>query len=106
MHAIHEVATITSKGQITLPTPIRQALGVGYGGKVAFELQGTQVIVSRADEAPHEDPAIASFLALLERDICRSQKLGTLPDDLVHAMLSTLTQPVDLGVDIEGTVAL
>ena len=38
MPAIHEVATITSKGQITLPKPIRQALGVDYGGKVAFEL--------------------------------------------------------------------
>ena len=106
MPAIHEVATITSKGQITLPKPIRQALGVDYGGKVTFELQGTQVIVSRADEAPHEDPAIASFLALLERDICTGQHLGTLPDELMHAMLSTLTQPVDLSVDIEGDVAL
>ncbi|MDO8263728.1 MAG: AbrB/MazE/SpoVT family DNA-binding domain-containing protein, partial [Gallionella sp.] len=27
MLAVHEVATITSKGQITLPKPIRQALG-------------------------------------------------------------------------------
>jgi antitoxin PrlF len=35
MPAIHEVATITAKGQITLPKPIRQALGVDYGGKVA-----------------------------------------------------------------------
>ena len=32
MSVIHEVATITSKGQITLPKPIRQALGVDYGG--------------------------------------------------------------------------
>ena len=31
MPDIHEVATITSKGQITLPKPIRQALGVDYG---------------------------------------------------------------------------
>ena len=40
MPAIHEVATITSKGQITLPKPIRQALGVDVGGKVAFDLTG------------------------------------------------------------------
>ena len=39
MPAIHVVATITSKGQITLPKPIRQALGVDYGGKVAFDLR-------------------------------------------------------------------
>jgi antitoxin PrlF len=40
MPSIHAVATITSKGQITLPKPIRQALGVGVGGKVAFDLRG------------------------------------------------------------------
>jgi antitoxin PrlF len=106
MPAIHEVATITSKGQITLPKPIRQALGVDYGGKVAFELLGSQVVVSRAEETPHEDPAIASFLALLEKDIRTGQHLCALPDDLVQAMLTTLTQPVDLDANIEGDVAL
>ncbi|MCX7232027.1 MAG: AbrB/MazE/SpoVT family DNA-binding domain-containing protein, partial [Burkholderiales bacterium] len=41
MSGVHEVATLTSKGQITLPKPIRQALGVDFGGKVAFDLRGT-----------------------------------------------------------------
>ena len=31
MLTLHEVATLTAKGQITLPKPIRQALGVDYG---------------------------------------------------------------------------
>jgi antitoxin PrlF len=106
MPAIHQVATITSKGQITLPKPIRQALGVDYGGKVAFELRGSQVVVSRVEKTPHEDPAIASFLTLLEKDIRTGQHLCALPDDLVQAMLTTLTQPVDLEADIEGDVAL
>ena len=106
MAAIHEVATITSKGQITLPKPIRQALGVDYGGKVAFDLRGSQVIVTRADESPHEDPAIGAFLALLEADIRSGQHLCSLPDDLVQAMRATLTQAVDLDADIEGDVAL
>lgn len=106
MPAIHEVATITSKGQITLPKPIRQALGVDYGGKVAFDLQGSQVIVTRADEASHEDPAIASLLALLEKDIRTGQHLCNLPDGLVQAMKAAATLPVDLDADIEGNVAL
>jgi len=106
MSAIHEVATITSKGQITLPKPIRQVLGVDYGGKVAFDLQGSQVIVTRAEESSHEDPAIGSFLALLEKDIRSGQNLCTLPDELVRAMLATLTQPVDPGPDIQGDVVL
>lgn len=106
MPAIREVATITSKGQITLPKPIRQALGVDYGGKVAFNLQGSQVIVTRADEEAHEDPAIGSFLALLEKDIRTGQHLCALPDSLVQAMLAALTHPVDLDAKIEGDVAL
>ena len=66
MPAIHEVATLTSKGQITLPKPIRQALGVDVGGKVAFELLGDRVVVTRVEEEPHEDPAIGRFLLLLQ----------------------------------------
>jgi antitoxin PrlF len=106
MTAIHEVATITTKGQITLPKPIRQALGVDYGGKVAFDLRGSQVIVTRADELPHEDPAIGSFLSLLESDIRSGKHLCNLPDDLMQAMLVTLKQPVDLAADIQGDVDL
>ncbi|WVN42070.1 type II toxin-antitoxin system PrlF family antitoxin [beta proteobacterium MWH-UniP1] len=106
MPAIEEVATITSKGQITLPKAIRQALGVDYGGKVAFALQGSRVIVTRAQDSAHEDPAIGSFLALLESDIRAGKRVTTLPDDLVNAMLATLKQPADLTSEIEGDVAL
>ncbi len=109
MPAIHEVATITSKGQITLPKPIRQALGVSVGGKVAFELRGSQVVVTRAETLPHNDPAIGSFLALLEADIQNGRHVNTLPNALVQAMLATLEQsvkPVDLAADIDGDVAL
>ncbi len=95
MAAIREVATITSKGQITLPKTIRQALAVGYGDKVAFDLHGSQVIISRADETPHEDPAIGAFMALLEADIRSGQHLCSLPNELVQAMLATLKKPAD-----------
>jgi antitoxin PrlF len=106
MPAIHAVATMTSKGQITLPKTIRQALGVDYGGRVAFDLRGSQVIMTRAEDAVHEDPAIGSFLALLETDIRNGRNLSSLPDDLVQAMLATLTQPADLAAEMEGDVAL
>lgn len=48
---------------------IRQALGVGSGGKVAFDFTGDSVIVTRVTDEPHEDNAIRSFLALQEKDI-------------------------------------
>jgi antitoxin PrlF len=106
MPSIHEVATITAKGQITLPKPIRQALGVDYGGKVAFDLRGSQVIVTRAEDPRHEDPAIESFLGLLETDIRNGRHVASLPEDLVQAMLATLPKAVDTTANIEGDVSL
>ncbi len=103
--SIHEQATLTSKGQITLPKAIRQVLGVATGGKVLFELRGGEVIVTRAD-AEHEDPAIGAFLRVLEQDIRQGKHVGKLPDDLAQAMLANLGQPADLGEDIEGEVTL
>ena len=103
--SIYEQATLTSKGQITLPKAIRQALGVTTGGKVSFELRGSEVIVTRAD-AEHEDPAIGAFLHVLEQDIRQGKHVGNLPDDLAQAMLANLGHPVDLDENIEGEVAL
>jgi len=57
MPAIHEIATRTSKGQVTLPKSIRQLLGIGTGGKIAFDVRGGEIVVSRV-ETTHEDPAI------------------------------------------------
>ena len=105
MPSIHEQATLTSKGQITLPKAIRQALGVTTGGKVSFELRGSEVIVTRAD-AEHEDPAIGAFLGVLEQDIREGRHMGNLPEDLARAMLANLEHPIGQHEDIEGEVAL
>lgn len=106
MAAIHEVATITSKGQITLPKPIRQALGVDVGSKVAFDFTDDRVIVTRVIDESHEDPAIGSFLALLEKDLQTGRHITTLPDDLARSMIAGLGKQVDLDEDIQGDVAL
>jgi antitoxin PrlF len=106
MPDIHEVATVTSKGQITLPKPIRQALGIDAGSKVAFDLsEDGRVTVSRAD-AGHEDPAILAFLALLARDIQSGRNVRGLPDDLARAMLEQLGPAVSLDEEIEGDVVI
>lgn len=105
MPNIQEQATLTSKGQITLPKAIRQALGVTTGGKVSFELRGSEVIVTRAN-VEHEDPAIGAFLGLLEQDIRQGKCVGRLPDDLAQAMLANLGHPMNLDEEIEGEVVL
>jgi len=44
-----EIATVTSRGQITLPAPVRRKLGVQTGGKVAFVEQDGHYIVENVN---------------------------------------------------------
>lgn len=103
MPAIHEVATLTSKGQVTLPKSIRQALGVEAGSKLVFELRGGEVVVTRTD-AEHQDPAIAAFLTLLAGDIEAGRNVRGLPEDLARTMLEHAGHKVDLGDDFDEDV--
>ncbi|MFO7787915.1 MAG: type II toxin-antitoxin system PrlF family antitoxin [Halospina sp.] len=106
MASIREKATLTSKGQITLPRSIRQALGVTTGGKIEFELRGDDIVVTRASTG-HEDPAIGAFLSLLETDIRGGQNIGPLPENLVRAMEASLDAPSNhADEEIEGEVDL
>ncbi len=107
MSPVEEVCTITAKGQTTVPKIIRQALGVSYGGRIAFRIVGGAVSVHAVDE-PHADPALAPFLALLERDIAaRPAALVPLTPELA-ARITAATEgiEVDLEASIEGEVAL
>jgi antitoxin PrlF len=106
MPAIRKLSTVTAEGQITLPKPIRQALGLDFGDKVAFDLHDSKVMVTRAESPEHEDPAIGHFLALLETDIRNGRHLSSLPDDLLESMLATLSKPVDLEANIDADVTL
>ena len=106
MSIIHEIATMTAKGQITLPKTIRQALGVNVGAKVAFELhEDGQIGVSRAD-TEHEDPAIAAFLHLLDGDIRAGRHVRAIPDDLAQDMLEHAQREAGPDEDIDGDVNL
>lgn len=105
MGTIRQVASVTSKGQITLPKSVRQLLGVESGDKIAFDVLGTQVVVSRADAEPHADPAISGFLALLEQDIRSGKRVGAVPQGLARSMAAAAKiTPTD--EEIEGDVAL
>ncbi|MDR2240007.1 MAG: type II toxin-antitoxin system PrlF family antitoxin [Zoogloeaceae bacterium] len=104
-HAIHEVATLTSKGQVTLPKSIRQALRLDMGGKIAFDMRDGEIVVTRV-EADHEDPAIGAFLNLLARDIEAGRNIRGLPENLARAMLEHAGDAANPREDIDGDVTL
>jgi antitoxin PrlF len=104
---LEEISTITAKGQTTIPKSVRQALGVDYGGKVAFRVDEHGVSVRRAD-AEHEDPAIDSFLTFLAEDIKnRPEALIALSPALAER-IAALTEGVEVDLDapIHGDVDL
>lgn len=70
-----ELAKITSKGQITIPAPIRKLLGVKDGDKVLFVQEGSKVVMMNASinallEAQKEFQGVAEELGLKdEQDV-------------------------------------
>ncbi len=104
--ALEEISTITAKGQTTIPKSVRQALGVDFGGRVAFRVSDGGVTISRADE--REDPAIETFLGFLAADIkARPESVRALSPDLAARIAAlTVDVPVNLDDEIDGDVAL
>jgi antitoxin PrlF len=104
--AIEEISTITAKGQTTVPKAVRQALGVDYGGRIAFRVTGKGVTVVRADE--DEDPAIVEFLGFIGADIkAHPERVKGLSPDTV-ARIAALVDGIGGDPDeaIDGDVAL
>lgn len=50
-------ATVTSKGQVTIPKPIRDRLGIKPGTKVAFSLDEEGRAFIQAEEAARPQPS-------------------------------------------------
>ena len=102
-----EISTITAKGQTTIPKSVRQALGLDFGGKIAFRIDESGVSVYRAD-AESEDPALDNFLAFLARDIQRRPEAIKALSPTLAARIASLTEGmvVEPDAEIEGEVAL
>lgn len=109
MPVVEEVCTITAKGQTTVPKAVRQALGVGYGGRITFRVARGRVTVHALPEED-ADPALAPFLALLEADLAArpSEAVRPLPEALVGRLdaLAAEVGEVDPDAPIEGEVSL
>ena len=103
---IEEISTITAKGQTTVPKAVRQALGVDYGGKIAYRIQKGRVTVHNP-EAEHHDPTLAAFLGLIEKDIAAGRNVRDLPAGVVAALRRAIKEVrTDLDQKLEGDVAL
>jgi antitoxin PrlF len=57
-------ATLTSKGQITIPREVRRRLGLATGDQVDFSIENGRTVMSRARPEPNPfDPYIGALPA-------------------------------------------
>jgi antitoxin PrlF len=98
---------ITIKGQTTVPSGVRKALGVGPGDSIGYIIEGDRAVLVKAT-AEGEDAALDAFLDLLGEDIRRTpQRLRGISPGLVERVRSlTAGTPVNPDEPIHGPVSL
>lgn len=72
-------ARVTSKGQVTLPKVVRDALGIRQGDEVVFRVEGTRAILARTPD----------FLALAGTVAVPAAKRNAAWDDVIRKARSS-----------------
>jgi antitoxin PrlF len=62
-------ATITKRGQTTVPAAIRKALQVGGSGGIVYRLEDSGQVSLVRKESAEADPVIGNFLSFLATDM-------------------------------------
>jgi len=94
-------ATITDRGQTTVPAAIRKMLALGKRDQVVFRglADGTVVIAKKQSRADDGDPVIGTFLAFLARDMANEpSRIRPVPQSLV-ARGKSLVKGVKVDLD-------
>ena len=106
---LKKVSTITEKGQVTIPKSVREALGLGYGGRIAFYVdENRRVSLEREMDGEEDDPVIERFLAFVAEDMqAHPERIGEIPGTLMQRMTALAADmPGDPDDPIEGDVDL
>lgn len=106
---IRKVSTITEKGQTTVPKPVREALGLDYGGRIAFYIDENRHVSVERDDEDEDDPVIDSFLEFLARDMRDHPERAVVEfPEALRTRMQVLTEgmAIDPDAPIDGEVDL
>ena len=74
-------ATVTSKGQVTLPVEVRRKLGLRPGDRVDFIIEGSREVVLRPKKMP-----LTSLLGIMRRSGDKAASVDQMQESIVsHA---------------------
>lgn len=76
-----DILTVSSKGQIVLPAPIRKALSIASGDKLAVYASNDSILLK-----PVEMPAKNEFQAWMEEMQGYAAEVGLTEDDIEQAI--------------------
>jgi antitoxin PrlF len=76
---VDAAAKVTSKGQITVPKTVREALGIKEGDEVVFRVEGKRALLARTPD----------FLALAGTVKVPAAKRNAAWDDVIRATRAT-----------------
>jgi antitoxin PrlF len=99
---------LSSRSQTTIPKTVRDALDLRSGDRVEYVIDGDAVRLVKVKEAPHHDPALEPFLAMLQRDMIAMPEhiVGFSAELLERVTALTVGVPVDHRAPIIGNVAV
>jgi antitoxin PrlF len=93
--AVFEIeATITKRGQTTVPAAIRRALKIGPEGGIIYRLEEDGSVTLAKKEVEATDPVIQNFLAFLAADMVAR------PEALQPVSMEWLRESQDLVKDV------
>ena len=78
---MRRIATMTSKGQITIPIDVRKQLGLGQGDRVEFTLEDGAAVLRPLPPEPDPFDAYAGALGTLADEAAVAAWLRDLRDD-------------------------
>jgi len=98
---------VTARSQTTLPSVVRKALGLRAGDRIAYEVEGDQVVIRKV-ASEEEDPALVGFLDLLGDDVGRNKERVVFATESFASYLEELTDGIEADYDapIEGDFQL
>lgn len=97
-------STLTDRYQTTVPETVRRALRLGKRDKIHYTIRSDgEVVLTRAAPGERDDPALASFLGFLARDIVEHpQRLQALDAGLAQRIQALVG---DVEVDLDAPLS-